>query len=101
MLLPQTTTSSCPASSPIALSPAGLISRDELSGDEAQGRSPADLPALCAQELSLPTLRALAQIRHGARLGKDFKTADAIRDHLKKSGVVFEDTADGVRYRLP
>lgn len=79
----------------------GLISRDELSGDEAQGRSPADLPALCAQELSLPTLRALAQIRHAARVGKDFKTADAIRDHLKKSGVVFEDTADGVRYRLP
>ena len=79
----------------------GLISRAELTGEEAAARTPAQLTALFAEEMSLPTLRALAQIRHAARLGKDYGTADAIRDHLKKAGVTFEDTAEGVRYRLP
>ena len=59
------------------------------------------LEALFAAELGVATLERLAQIRHAARKGKDFKTADAIRDHLKRSGVVFEDTPQGVRYRLP
>jgi cysteinyl-tRNA synthetase len=79
----------------------GLISRAELTGEEAAARSPAQLAELFAEEMSLPTLRALAQIRHAARAGKDYKTADAIRDHLKKAGVTFEDTPEGVRYRLP
>jgi cysteinyl-tRNA synthetase len=79
----------------------GLISRAELTGEEAAARSAAQLPELFASEMSLPTLRALAQIRHSARSSKDYKSADAIRDHLKKSGVTFEDTPEGVRYRLP
>ncbi|HTV21762.1 MAG TPA: DALR domain-containing protein, partial [Polyangiaceae bacterium] len=83
------------------VSRAGIISRAELTGEEATARNPSQLTELFAEEMSIPTLRALAQIRHAARNAKDFKTADAIRDHLKKAGVAFEDTADGVRYRLP
>jgi cysteinyl-tRNA synthetase len=79
----------------------GLISRDELTGAEAANRDPAQLEALFAEGVSVPALRALAQIRHTARSKKDYATADAIRDHLKKSGVVFEDTPEGVRDRLP
>jgi cysteinyl-tRNA synthetase len=79
---------------------AGLFSREELTSAGA-ARDPSQLEALFAEGASVPALRALAQIRHAARLQKDYATADAIRDHLKKSGVVFEDTAEGVRYRLP
>jgi cysteinyl-tRNA synthetase len=79
----------------------GWISREELTSAEASGRDPSELESWFAEGMSVPALRALAQIRHAARSKKDYKTADAIRDHLKKSGVVFEDTPDGVRYRLP
>jgi cysteinyl-tRNA synthetase len=80
---------------------AGLFSREELTNAEAAARDPAELEALFGEGASVPALRALAQIRHAARAKKDYATADAIRDHLKKSGVVFEDTPEGVRYRLP
>jgi cysteinyl-tRNA synthetase len=83
------------------ISRSGLISRDELTGVESSRRDPSELEALFAEGLTVPALRAVAQIRHAARSKKDYKTADAIRDHLKKSGVVFEDTPEGVRYRLP
>jgi cysteinyl-tRNA synthetase len=79
----------------------GLISKAELGAEEGRARDASQLEALFAEGVSVPALRALAQIRHNARLGKDYGTADAIRDHLKKSGVTFEDTPDGVRYRLP
>jgi len=83
------------------ISRTGLIGSAELSGEEARGRNPSQLEALFAEGTTVPALRALAQIRHAARSKKDYKTADSIRDHLKRSGVVFEDTPDGVRYRLP
>ena len=46
-------------------------------------------------------LVALAvEARGEARARKDYAQADAIRDRLATSGVVLEDTADGVRWRL-
>ncbi len=46
-------------------------------------------------------LVALAvEARGEARARKDYAQADAIRDRLAGSGVVLEDTADGVRWRL-
>ena len=46
-------------------------------------------------------LVALAvEARADARTRKDWGQADAIRDRLAGSGIVLEDTADGVRWRL-
>ncbi|MBX3473371.1 MAG: cysteine--tRNA ligase [Planctomycetes bacterium] len=37
-------------------------------------------------------------IRQNARMSKDFKVADAVRDELKRRGVALEDTAQGFRW---
>ena len=42
----------------------------------------------------------LIQKREQARKTKDWKTADQIRIQLKSMGVIIEDTAQGVRWRL-
>lgn len=38
--------------------------------------------------------------RELARGARDFKTADAIRDHLSKAGILVEDTPGGPRWRI-
>ena len=40
------------------------------------------------------------EARADARARKDWAQADAVRDRLTASGIVLEDTADGVRWRL-
>jgi cysteinyl-tRNA synthetase len=80
---------------------AGLIPLAELTPSEPIVYDAARVGALLTEDIGVSSLKQLAQIRHAARRAKDFKTADAIRDHLKKVGVVFEDAPDGVRYRLP
>ena len=42
---------------------------------------------------------ALVQEREAARRKKDFKKADAIRDELKKKGIILEDTPQGIRWK--
>ena len=42
----------------------------------------------------------VVQARADARARKDWAQADALRDQLAAAGVVLEDTADGVRWRL-
>ena len=58
------------------------------------------LGTLLAETASLEQLEKLACARHRARRQKDWKTADAIRDHLKLAGIQFVDTPEGVRYKL-
>jgi cysteinyl-tRNA synthetase len=80
---------------------AGLIKKGELDqGDTAQ-LDPAALAALLARELSPEVVQEIARARHHARRQKDWATADAIRAHLQRVGVQFEDTPEGVRYKLP
>jgi cysteinyl-tRNA synthetase len=46
-------------------------------------------------------LVALAiEARGDARARKDYAQADAVRDRLTAAGIVLEDTADGVRWRM-
>ena len=62
-----------------------------------------DWPAAGGGELTgvVDALVALAvEARAAARERKDWGQADAIRDRLAASGVVLEDTVDGVRWRL-
>jgi len=80
---------------------AGLLPLARLTPPEPVTYDAAQLRALFTDGFSVANLERLAQIRHAARKNKDWATADEIRDHLKRSGVVFEDTPQGVRYRLP
>lgn len=45
-------------------------------------------------------LNMLIEIRKNFRERKEFKLADAIRDSLKKIGIVLEDTKEGTKYKL-
>ncbi len=45
-----------------------------------------------------PELAALVTERQKARAGKDYARADAIREELRRRGVVLEDTPQGVRW---
>ncbi|HBK68880.1 MAG TPA: cysteine--tRNA ligase, partial [Firmicutes bacterium] len=51
------------------------------------------------KEVSAEQVKELVQKREEARANKDFKTADWIRDSLKKQGIILEDTPQGVRWR--
>ena len=42
----------------------------------------------------------LVALREQARAGRDFATADALRDAFSKAGIAVEDTPDGPRWRL-
>jgi cysteinyl-tRNA synthetase len=62
-----------------------------------------DWPQAGGGELSpvVDALVALAvEARADARARKDWGQADALRDRLTAAGIVLEDTADGVRWRL-
>ncbi|MCU1622604.1 MAG: cysteine-tRNA ligase [Frankiales bacterium] len=45
-------------------------------------------------------VRLLVETRAQARERKDWTQADALRDRLTEAGIVLEDTAEGVRWRL-
>jgi cysteinyl-tRNA synthetase len=79
----------------------GLLPLAKLAPAEPVAYDATQLDALFTDGISIANLERLAQIRHAARKNKDYATADKIREHLKRAGVVFEDTPQGVRYRLP
>lgn len=45
-------------------------------------------------------IEALIEERQAARKARDFATADRIRDELKARGIILEDTAQGVKWRM-
>lgn len=52
------------------------------------------------KEEKLPeNVRSLIQTREEAREAKDWKTADAIRERLRKMGLTLEDTPEGVKWK--
>ena len=81
----------------------GEVRRSEV---EAAGRFMADLDRVLgvigeveAEELPEEAEKLIDE-REEARKAKDWVTADALRLKLKEMGVVVEDTAQGVRWRL-
>jgi cysteinyl-tRNA synthetase len=44
-------------------------------------------------------MNIIIEIRQEARAKKDWATADKIRDRLGESGIVLEDTPQGVRWK--
>ncbi|MFO7618889.1 MAG: cysteine--tRNA ligase [Thermoplasmata archaeon] len=47
-----------------------------------------------------PLMDVIIEIRQKARADKNFKLADEIRDRLKELGIVLEDTAEGVKWKI-
>lgn len=51
-------------------------------------------------EMLAGLVKLVTQQRDEARLRRDFKTSDAIRDSLNDLGIVLEDTTEGTRWKL-
>jgi cysteinyl-tRNA synthetase len=85
-----------------------LLDKGEVGSSEAEaaGRFMADLDKVLGvigkvETETLPErAEKLIAEREEARKAKDWATADALRVQLKDMGVVVEDTAQGVRWRL-
>ena len=67
---------------------------DEISNDVAAFAADMGLEGFAGEE----AIEALIDLRANAREGRDWATADLIRDGLASAGVILEDTADGVRW---
>ena len=50
--------------------------------------------------ISAELIEFMIKLREEARKNKDFKRADEIREKLKKSGIIIEDTDKGIIYRF-
>ena len=59
------------------------------------------LAATVALAAVQPFIEALLDLRGRARTGKDYATADVIRDRLITAGVEVRDTPDGAQWSLP
>ena len=52
------------------------------------------------EHMLAPLMDLIIDIRQKARADKNFKLADEIRDRLKELGIVIEDHADGVKWKV-
>ena len=62
-------------------------------------RSPAEAVAGVSAALSADVVERKIQERQDARRRRDFARADRVREELNASGVIIEDTKEGVRWR--
>jgi cysteinyl-tRNA synthetase len=87
-----------------ALLDAGVVSRneaDEVGAVMKRFDGVLGVVGEVEQEDALPKeAKQLIEKREEARKAKDWATADALRARLSEMGVVVEDTAQGVRWRL-
>ena len=76
------------------------ITEAALAWAECEGRL-GDVPAALLAQRSLADVQieALIEERRLARLGRDYRRGDALRDELLAKGVLIEDGKDGVRWR--
>ena len=67
----------------------------------SEGRLKEDTPALKGLDNGLPDaqVEVLIEQRNAAKKARDFVRADAIRKQLAESGVLLEDTKEGVRWK--
>jgi cysteinyl-tRNA synthetase len=60
--------------------------------DEAEGKSD--------EKLSGELMKIIIDLRQNAKLNKDFKTSDKIRENLKEAGVILKDKKDGAEWEV-
>ncbi len=74
--------------------------REQLWERIEAGQLPAFEELAPVEQMDGAMIELFVAIRQSARKAKDFATADAIRDDLKKRGVQIEDTPQGFRWTL-
>ncbi len=67
-------------------------------GGEILGILPPAMAASADLDIA-PVMEMLIELRKEMKAAKKFDVADAIRDRLKESGILIEDTRDGTRWR--
>jgi cysteinyl-tRNA synthetase len=72
-----------------------VLDRSERSGLIERSR----LAALAAGAAPVDFIEELLGLRQAARADRDFARADALRDELRRRGVIIEDTPSGVRWK--
>jgi len=60
--------------------------------DEAEGKND--------EKLTGELMKIIIDLRQNAKISKDFKTSDKIREELKKAGVILKDKKDGAEWEL-
>lgn len=69
-------------------------------GEGILGIIPENLETAAGASLENELIQLIADLRTEARVRKDWKTSDAIRDRLTEIGVVLEDRPEGTTWRL-
>jgi cysteinyl-tRNA synthetase len=77
----------------------GVIGSEQIAARIEAGSLPTREALASMEALDADAITALVAARQAARKARDFALGDAIRDHLKRVGVVIEDTAAGVRWK--
>jgi len=70
----------------------GLVPRERLGRDAHA--------ALPDRTLDVEAIERALAARQGLKRARDFRAADALREELRRRGVLVEDTPQGVRWRL-
>jgi cysteinyl-tRNA synthetase len=52
------------------------------------------------EKLTRELMKIIIDVRQNAKVNKDFKTSDNIREELKKAGVILKDRKDGVEWEI-
>ncbi len=82
-----------------------VLDRRVLSGvvtfaEITAAKLPGDDQSLANASLDDATIRSWIAVRHAAKKAREFKRSDEIRDGLRERGVLIEDVALGVRWKL-
>ena len=77
----------------------GLVTKAEIDAAIAAGLGD-DAPDSLAAPLDAAAITRAVARRQAAKAARDFKQADALREALKRAGVVIEDLPAGIRWQL-
>jgi cysteinyl-tRNA synthetase len=73
-----------------------VVTFEEIAAASLPGQS----ESLEGMTLDAPTIRSWIALRHVAKKAREFSRSDEIRDGLRARGVLIEDVAVGVRWKL-
>ena len=69
-------------------------------GGDVLGIIPESIQANHSEQHMNEVMGILVELRARLREKKDFESADLIRNHLKKIGIVFKDTREGTNWEI-